>query len=304
LSTKENYLSYCDQHSVTLGFQPQWLDAFHKSWEVLYCTYEMYSAFWVFHPVKRLGFRMIRNPYFTPYTGYLPCQDNIPEAVHQILIEQLLSQLPKMDVMEIDLLPQVGISFTSQTTSVRYRHTNILELSTEPSLYQGIRESTKRQIRKAEKDLKIQETNDINLMFTLFQKTFEKQRQKTKLNLDMFSTYWEVCRKNDSGRLFVTEDREGNPHATLWLAYDDDTAYYLAGGTDASFYGSGAMSGLMWHAIKTSIDLKKKYFDFEGSDLPGVDRFFKNFGPKEVPYMHLYQHNSLLYRAMKRKNSK
>ena len=84
------------------------------------------------------------------------------------------------------------------------------------------------------------------------------------------------------------------------MTYDNDTAYYLAGGTDPNFYGSGAMSSLMWHAIQTAIGMKKKVFDFEGSMLPSVDRFFKNFSPQEVHYLHLKKINSFLYSLLKK----
>ena len=71
----------------------------------------------------------------------------------------------------------------------------------------------------------------------------------------------------------------------MWLCYDDQNAYYLAGGTDAKFYGSGSMSLLLWKAIQESIVLHKKVFDFEGSMVNNVNKFFKNFGTQEIEYI-------------------
>ena len=70
--------------------------------------------------------------------------------------------------------------------------------------------------------------------------------------------------------------------AAVLTAKLNETAYYIMPfSTDA-----GKKSGAMHHVIynmNTTLP-KIKYFDFEGSDLPGVQRFIKGFHPEHVPY--------------------
>ena len=53
-----------------------------------------------------------------------------------------------------------------------------------------------------------------------------------------------------------------------------------------------AMSALLWEAILYSKnELKAQVFDFEGSMIPSIERYFRKFGGELTPY---YTLNSLL----------
>lgn len=68
------------------------------------------------------------------------------------------------------------------------------------------------------------------------------------------------------------------PIAASFIVYDKKTAYYLLGGYDPNnkHQGAGAL------AVSNAIDYTKKneigVFDFEGSMLPEVERYFRGFG--------------------------
>ena len=69
--------------------------------------------------------------------------------------------------------------------------------------------------------------------------------------------------------------QEGEPLGAVWIAWDDKRAYYLLGGYDHSAKSSNAVALAMWRAIQfTATDLKLPEFDFEGSMIPAVERFF------------------------------
>jgi hypothetical protein len=51
------------------------------------------------------------------------------------------------------------------------------------------------------------------------------------------------------------------------------------------------MSLLMWEAIQRS-SRSSKEFNFEGSMLEEVERFFRGFGAKQVPYFIIKKTNS------------
>ena len=76
------------------------------------------------------------------------------------------------------------------------------------------------------------------------------------------------------------------------MVWDDYTAYYLIGGADPELRNSGASSLLLWEAIQFAAQVSRT-FDFEGSMLKPVERFFRAFGAIQQPYMQVKKYNSL-----------
>jgi hypothetical protein len=72
-------------------------------------------------------------------------------------------------------------------------------------------------------------------------------------------------------------------HCGIYIAYDDNCAYYLISGSDPDYRSSGALSYLLWEAIS---DASKRVdrFDFEGSMLENVEKFIRGFGAHQKPY--------------------
>ncbi|KQR94710.1 hypothetical protein ASG01_02205 [Chryseobacterium sp. Leaf180] len=69
--------------------------------------------------------------------------------------------------------------------------------------------------------------------------------------------------------------------------YEDQTTVALLGTfNDKNFVKTSGASLLIDHAIKTNIE--SKIFDFEGSELPNVEEFFRGFRPEMRPYPVLY----------------
>ena len=86
--------------------------------------------------------------------------------------------------------------------------------------------------------------------------------------------------------MLIAKDEQGNIHAAMLLIWDNQAAYYLIGGADNRFRNSEAMSLLMWKSIKLASD-KVDIFDFEGTMVESVERFFRGFGGVQTPYYQL-----------------
>ena len=68
----------------------------------------------------------------------------------------------------------------------------------------------------------------------------------------------------------------------VYLVWDRNAAYYLMAGYREKGAGGGA-SLLVWEALKfasTVVDT----FDFQGSMIESIDRFFRGFGAMHVPF--------------------
>lgn len=70
----------------------------------------------------------------------------------------------------------------------------------------------------------------------------------------------------------------------VFCAYDNEVCYYLFGGLDKNAEVSGVTNLLLHKAIEKAKSLGCQTFDFEGSMLKGVEKFFRSFGPHLVPY--------------------
>jgi hypothetical protein len=271
-------------------------------WDCLHIKINSQELWFPFIPERKWTFRFLRNGYLTPYAGWIFSDKNLSQPQKESLVLKLLEELPDYDILHLDIHPSHAL-FMQLPDEINFhqKHTNIIHLTNESDVYKNFKSALIRQIKKSKKSLRMIESDDLSKFYAVYQKTFIKQGQKPPIPLHAFQQVWQFLKDTNSGKLFLALDEQENTHAALLLAYDSSSAYYLSGGTDAAFYGSGAMSGLMWHAIQVSIQLQKKYFDFEGSMIPSIDRFFKNFGPDEIPYFTIQKTNSLLFKLLKKK---
>ena len=67
--------------------------------------------------------------------------------------------------------------------------------------------------------------------------------------------------------------------------------HYLMGAADPGYHNSGAMSLLLWHGIQLASQ-KGLQFNFEGSMVPAIERFFSAFGGTLTPYHHITHERS------------
>ena len=300
MTPKESYLHYCAKAiDLPLFFQPAWLDLSGLSWHVL-LTHDALrqSVFFVYTIEKKMGFRFIRNPHFTPYTGLLLSSDADPESARHLT--SFIDELPPVDVLELDLLPAVANTSLPASFHTSLRRTNILALQAGATqLYQAFKPALKRQIRKAEASLKVSETSEINRLYKLYKKTFQKQSLQPTIPLEVFLRYAKASFQMQCAKIYLIQDADGRDHAGIWVVWDNQRMYYLCGGSDPAFYGSGAMPYALWVAIQLAIDKRLEVFDFEGSMLAGVNRFFQNYSPEEKSYVHISCIRSTLYRWWK-----
>lgn len=273
---------------------PEWWNALCKTWDVVSIEYKNSKIFLPYCLEKKLGVHLLRNPLLIPYLQ--PLSDRLwsPEEVTMIS-NLLLQKLPPAEVIEIDLMPSILPSISIKKSSLKIFHTNYLALDSKSSIYNSFKSSLKRQIKKAESSLICNETTDIELFISLYHKTFEKLDSSPPIPDTYFKKAWNVCQKMNCGNLYIIQDIQGNTHASIFCVYDATHAYYLAGGTDSSFYGSGAMSKLMWYTIEKCIEKGCVIFDFEGSRIPNVNRFFQNFNPYQVPIAQISKNDSFLF---------
>jgi hypothetical protein len=69
------------------------------------------------------------------------------------------------------------------------------------------------------------------------------------------------------------------------------------GGGNPERRNSGATSLVLWEAIQSQ-PRGVEFFDFEGSMVEAIERFFRAFGARQVPYFHVSHKPSRLLRTV------
>ena len=90
---------------------------------------------------------------------------------------------------------------------------------------------------------------------------------------------------SDSSNSFSFAARKNNELlGVVFCVYDKNSCYYLLGGVNKTSKIQGVNSLLVQRSIEKAKNIGCKIFDFEGSMLKGVEKFFRSFGPELVPY--------------------
>ena len=87
-----------------------------------------------------------------------------------------------------------------------------------------------------------------------------------------------------SNSFSLTAKKDQEVLGNVFCAYDKNTCYYLLGGVNKKSGIQGVNNLLIQQSIEKAKELGCKTFDFEGSMLKGVEKFFRSFGPDLVPY--------------------
>ena len=90
-----------------------------------------------------------------------------------------------------------------------------------------------------------------------------------------------VLISNDKGKIYAVFDEFNNLVASSLIAIDAQRIYYLNGATNAEGKKLGASHWMVFEIMK---HYTGKIFDFEGSNIEGVARFYAGFGAKKTTY--------------------
>lgn len=296
LMSRDSYRVFSDsEQDLPLFLKAWWLDA--VAGESAWCAVLVeqgggIQACMPFVLKQRYGLRFIGQPILTQHLGpwIRPGSAKYAKelARQKDLYEALIAQLPKFDhffqnwhYARSNWLPFFWQGFT-QTTRYTYA---LSDLSDERLIWDGFQQNIRTDIKKAANRFGVQVRTDLGIedFYTLNQLVFKRQGMATPYTLEQIERIDRACAERNCRRIFIAEDAEGRRHAAVYLVWDENCAYYLMGGSDPELRNSGATSLCMWEAIRFAATVTRR-FDFEGSMLEPVERFFRGFGAVQVPY--------------------
>jgi len=308
LTNKERYRELCEQESsIPIFSKDWWLDAVSgDAWDVVLVEKKgTIQAALPFTARHRIGFTVIGQPALTQTLGpwLRPSSAKYARQLSQekALLQELFNQLPKYSqysqnwhYSRLNWLPLYWLGY-EQTTRYTYR---LNELSNLDTLWESFEANIRTDIRKASNKHGVSVRNDLGIenFLNLNEKVFKRQNMNVPYTRNFIRRLDKAAAKNKARKIFIAEDEQGRHHAGVYLIWDDNTAYYLLGGGDPKLRNSGATSLCMWEAIKFAATVTKS-FDFEGSMLEPVERFFRAFGAIQTPYFKISKTNSKLLKS-------
>lgn len=302
-TVKDKYKDLCAKTpNIPVFFNPWWMDAVceKNEWDVIIIEdKEQIKACFVY-VLKSVGiWKAIGMPVLTPFSGiwvnYPEGQsDNNRISFEKKVFQQIIDKLPKHDKFFMRINNEITnwLPFYWQgykeTTCYTYVLNNISNLD---QIYGAFKDNIVEHIEKAKDSIIVTPSDNIEELYELCKKTFKRQNLKASFSLELIKKIYESAKNNGCAKILLANDKDGKTHAGSLIIWDSKTTYYLLGGVDPDLRSSGANSLLMWETIKFASTVSEN-FDFEGSMIEGVEKFFRGFGPVQKPYFLITKTNS------------
>lgn len=277
----------------TIFHTSRWTNLFNEG----ICRYGIYNRAndlmggFITYQEKRFGLSFYRNAPYTPEMGpFLKLEAQNPVRVMDVwketmsLMAEFLDKLPYSVISVacnkniLDMQPFIWRKF-----KVIPGYTYVIDLSQSiEEILNKMSNERRKNINKAMKDgLHVLTIEDYDIVKSLVMKTFS--RQKIKINESHLNKIIIEFATSGNSYAFGTFMHD-KPIACVFCVYDKNTAYYLLGGYDSEnkHHGAGALA--MWEAIKFARKSDLMKFDFEGSMVPQIERYFRGFGGQLTPY--------------------
>lgn len=115
--------------------------------------------------------------------------------------------------------------------------------------------------------------------------SFERQGKRVWFSLEEVESCLRHLAAIGKAAFFVTHSVNGVPVAAAAICWDRHRSYYILGGHDHRLAHRGGMSLTLWQALQfTGEDLGLAEMDFEGSHIAPIERFFRQFGGRWLPF--------------------
>jgi len=248
------------------------------------------GGFALYHEL-RFGLKFCRTPPFTPYIGpFLKVSATNPVAVLSKWKEAVALMAETVEngsyaVVSTFLNKEVydAQPFIWRHFKVIPHYTYVLSLeNTVEQLWQRMSPERRNDIKKGGKDgLEVRSVEEPSIVKTLVLKTFSRQN-KTLPESYLDRVLFEFATPSNSFAFGCW--KEDIPLSCAFCIHDGYTAYYLLGGYDHGNKHHGAGPMVLWECIKYAKAIGLKQFDFEGSMVPDIERFFRGFGGDMLTY--------------------
>ncbi|KLO24339.1 hypothetical protein X275_00645 [Marinitoga sp. 1197] len=305
MNNKEKYIQFCEKEKIPIFSQYWWLDAVcgRENWDV--ALFESGGEIWgslPYYKKKKYTLTLLTMPKLTqklgPYIKYPKKQSYYKKISWEkkVMIE-LIKQLPKFDFysQNWDYNYQNWLPFYWNGFKQTTRYTYVIEKNnTLQEIEKNFHSDIRRRMKKVkEQGIKIIETDDYKTFYKINKMTFERKKQKISYTLNLVEKIYIKSKERNSVKILFAKDKNNEIHAAGFFVYDKDSVYYLMGGINPEKKDTGAMNLIIYEGIKFAIK-NNLNFDFEGSMIESIEKYFRSFGAVQKMYFNVYKVNNLI----------
>jgi hypothetical protein len=241
--------------------------------------------------MKRRGpFHAVRMPPFTHILGpAIDAGDGKPQTRLQRRISisrSLIDQLPHHSYFHQHLDPSLddglaiadGLAFQDCKFEVTHQYTFEVDCrQSVADLSAALYLKTRQHIRRAEREYSVRSVDDPKSFVDFYLKNVHASGRKNRIEFEHFSALFAESRAHESGVILGAFDDAETPVAMTFLVWGHGIMYYLLSTRSSDKADSGAVSLLIWCAIKQAHEMGL-VLDLDGVYSSGSARFLSNFG--------------------------
>ena len=306
MTNKDLYQKFCaNEKYIPIFMQPWWLKAVCGDyWDVALVVKGDHIHAVLPYSISNKG-RYSLQPKLTqflgPYIKYPPDQKYTTKLSYEKkIMEELILALPKFTYFKHNFSPKIDnwLPFYWSGYKQTTRYSYIIPKSyNSDDVWREMAGNIRRNIQKAEKVLTVYDSDDIDLFYKLNKNIFERQSKKIPYSLSFVKSLDKACVANEARKIYMASDKSGKIHASIYVVFDNTTVYYLMGGSDNELRTGGGTSLLMWHAIQDALDMDLD-FNFEGSMIQPIERYFSSFGSMQQQLFTIEKDNRFLLQKL------
>lgn len=295
---KKKWAIACSASDIPIFMQAAWLNAVcahPNNWQVVYeCdSNNVIIAALIIHLENKKFYTRLGAPHLTPHAGIWFKQTHFKHRYERYhyekkVIASLIERIPKATFADIRLLPQntdaQPFFWAGYSLGVRYTYQLEIENNRE-HLLKNMNDNTRRNVKKGEAVYNVCSDFSLGVFTNLLDASFNRQDKQSAVPKNIWQRL-EQSEEITSERLllFASDKATQLAEAAVYIVFDNQTAYYVAGGCTAEGRKNGALFFLLWQAI-LKVPTKVKKFDFEGSMIPTIEPIFRGFGGEQTPYV-------------------
>lgn len=265
-----------------------YLDAMSENWDALVLgDYEMVMPLtWK----RKYGIAYLRQPAFTQQLGIFSVFPNNSE-ITEMFISKALGYFSFMEI---------NLNYANEYHKITAKKCNlILRLNRSfAEIEADFRKDFVKKIKDSHLIYRLSES--VEEVIQLFKETYSERVNISKKEYEKWRRLCILLKNKKQAFVREVESPAGQLLSTALLLKDSRRIYYVMSTTLPAGRKQESNYFLLYNLVKEFSD-QNLIFDFEGSEIPSIQLFFKKFGAMEQPYSFIrINHLSFLKKQLKR----
>lgn len=299
---KTEYINFCNSNkNICTFYNPWWLDTVcgEKNWDViLYKDNNEIKSFYTFSSKTKYIFRLSTIPSLTLLNGPVILDKNTSlSKIHQIntFYIDILKQYAFVNIntcLELpSIMPYIWNGY-NQSSRISYQ----IDLSQDHmTIFNNFSKNIKYDINKSKYKYSNRVTYNIDTreFYSLLCLSYLDKGMNYPYSYELIYKIIESARSNKSIITVGIINSIGKLLCGNIIINSHDRSYYLLGATLPSKKNQGVSSHCIWESVIASKEVSP-IFDFEGSMVHGIEKYFRSFGSSPYIINNLIKINSKL----------